>query len=57
MDIKSKGVEIDVSDTKKKHLGDLWITSTKLIWCKGKTPRDNGKAIKGEDFIALMDNR
>jgi hypothetical protein len=57
MDIKNKGVELDVYDnTGKKHLGDLVITKSKLVWCKGKTAVANGKDIKWQDFIDYMDS-
>ena len=37
MEIKNKGIELDVYDNAGKHLGDLVVTKTKLVWCKGKT--------------------
>jgi len=38
MDIKSKGIELDVySADGKTHLGDLVVTMTGLTWCKGRT--------------------
>jgi len=52
MDIGSKGVEIDVSNG--GHIGDLYVTMTKLIWCKGKTAKENGVVISWDDFIAVM---
>lgn len=42
MELKNKGVELDVSGP-DGHIGDLIVTKTQLIWCKGKTGRDNGK--------------
>ncbi len=55
MEIKNKGVELDVYDTDGKHLGDLVVTKTKLIWCKGKTPQQNGVSITWKKFIAQME--
>ena len=55
MEIKNKGIEIDISDPGDKHLGDLVITKTKLIWCKGRTMAHNGKKISWENFIEYMD--
>jgi hypothetical protein len=53
MEIKNTGVELDVySPDGSKHLGDLIVTKTHVIWCKGKTGRDNGIKKKWEDFIA-----
>ena len=45
MDVKNKGIELDVYDNDGQHLGDLVVTKTKLVWCKGKTKAENGKAI------------
>jgi len=56
MDIKNKGVELDVYDNNDKHLGDLVITKSKLVWCKGKTAVANGKDIKWQDFINYMES-
>ncbi len=55
MEIKSKGVELDISDNAGKHLGDLVVTKTRLIWCPGKIPRKNGKRISWQDFTAYME--
>jgi eukaryotic-like serine/threonine-protein kinase len=57
MEVKNNGIELDVADTSGDHLGDLYITKTKLIWCKGKTGRDNGKKIKWKDFIEYMESK
>ena len=55
MEIKNKGVELDVYDNSDNHLGDLIVTKTGLKWCKGKTTPAKGKKIKLEDFIAQME--
>ena len=47
---------VDVYDTAGNHLGDLVITKTKLIWCKGRTKPENGKAIKWRTFIEQMES-
>ena len=57
MDIKNKGIELDVYDTKGTHLGDLVITKTKLIWCNGKTKPANGKSISWTEFVTVMNGR
>jgi hypothetical protein len=57
MEIKNNGVELEVYDTGGAHLGDLIITKTKLIWCKGSTRRKNGKLIEWTEFIQMMDGR
>jgi hypothetical protein len=55
MEIKNRGLEIDVKDTKGDHLGDFYITGTKLIWCRGKTSRENGVEITWANFIRFME--
>jgi hypothetical protein len=56
MEIKNKGIELDVYDNQDNHLGDLVITKTRLVWCKGRTSVDNGKEISWADFIAHMES-
>jgi len=55
MDIKNKGMELDICDNNNRHLGDLVVTKTGLTWCKGKTTTTNGKKIKWKNFIAQME--
>lgn len=55
MEVKNKGIELDVADPQGTHIGDLVVTKAKLIWCKGKTGRKNGKEIKWKDFIDYME--
>ncbi len=54
MEIKNKGIELDVKDPNGAHRGDLIITKTQLIWCEGKTRREKGKKMTWDDFIATM---
>lgn len=55
MELKNKGIELDVYDTEGKHLGDLVITKSKVIWCKGRTAPANGKSFTWKKFIELME--
>jgi len=55
MEIKNNGIEIDVSNTEEKHLGDLYVTKSRLIWCKGKIKKKNGKKISWAKFIEMME--
>jgi hypothetical protein len=57
MEIKNKGIELDVYDNDDKHLGDLVITKTRLTWCPGKTGVKNGHRISWNDFITYMKDR
>jgi hypothetical protein len=56
MEIKNKGIELDVYDNSGKHLGDLVVTKTRLVWCKGKTLVENGKAVTWQNFIKYMES-
>ncbi|MBC7213246.1 MAG: hypothetical protein H5U33_25480 [Pseudomonas sp.] len=55
MEIKNKGVELDISDGKGR-LGDLVVTRTGLIWCKGKVSREKGVKISWKEFIEWMES-
>lgn len=57
MKVKNKGIELDVYDNGGNHLGDLVVTKSKLIWCKGKTKRENGSEITWADFMKFMENK
>lgn len=54
MDIKSKGVELEVYANDGDHLGDLVVTMTGLTWCKGRTTPANGTKVTWQDFIKRM---
>jgi hypothetical protein len=55
MEIKTKGIELEVRDPSGiKHLGDLVLTKTEIIWCAGRQRRGNGKALSWEKFIDLV---
>ena len=56
MAIKNKGIELEIHEPGGKMLGDLVVTKTHLIWCPGKTKRENGQKIKWTDFIDLIDS-
>jgi hypothetical protein len=56
MDVKNKGIELDICDTTGVHLGDLVVTKTRLIWCKGRQNRKNGKEVTWEAFMTYMEN-
>ena len=54
MQVKQKGIELEVrSNDGGEQLGDCYATMTGLIWCKGKTQKDNGVKVKWEDFKLL----
>ncbi len=56
MNVKAKGIELDVCRPNGDHIGDLVVTMTKLIWCEGRTSRAKGKKIKWQKFIDYMNS-
>lgn len=54
MEVKNSGVEFEVYDNNDKFLGDLVVSKSKLVWCRGKTAVANGHPINWTDFIAYM---
>lgn len=56
LDILSRGLEIEVKDNQGTHLGDLFVTKTQLIWCKGRTRRENGKPVTWTAFQRWMES-
>lgn len=55
MEIRTRGVELEVRQPNNAHIGDLIVTKTQLIWCHGRTPRRNGRGKTWEQFIAWME--
>lgn len=55
MEIKNKGVELEVRDPDGTFLGDLIVTKTQIIWRKGKTSREHGKKLTWQKFANVMD--
>lgn len=56
MEVKNKGVEFDVYDTKDAFRGDMIVTKSGLVWCKGKTTQKNGVKVSWEEFIEWMES-
>jgi len=54
MNVKTKGIELEVHNPNGSHRGDLVITKAKLIWCEGRITRPNGQAISWDKFIEYM---
>jgi hypothetical protein len=54
MELKNRGIELDVYDNNENHRGDLIVTKTRLIWCPGKTHRENGHSVTWAEFIDYM---
>ncbi len=56
IEIKNRGIELGVHDNQGNFLGDLVLTKAHLIWCQGKTARENGQRITWKRFIEYMEN-
>ncbi len=57
MEVKTKGIELEIrSANGKKQLGDLVVTKTQIIWCKGRTTRENGVPVTWNEFISWMES-
>ena len=54
MKVKKKGIELQVYDNDDNFRGDLIITQAHLIWCEGRTRRQNGVKITWNEFIDWM---
>lgn len=56
MEVKNNGIEFEVrSPDGTKHLGDLVLTKSALVWCPGQTRYENGHRIPWQDFIKLAE--
>jgi hypothetical protein len=54
MEVKNNGIEFEVADNEGNHQGDVILTKTGLIWCKGRQRRANGTKISWTKFIEIM---
>jgi hypothetical protein len=57
MEVKTKGIELEIRTPQGDHIGDLVVTNTRLVWCEGRTQRTNGKEITWQDFRRFMNER
>ena len=55
MEIKNKGIELDVYSTDGTFMGDLIVTKSGLTWCQGKRKRENGTKVSWDEFIKWME--
>ncbi len=54
MNVKTNGIEFDVFDG--RHIDDLIVTKTGLIWCEGRTSRANGRKIAWQELRGYCRN-
>ena len=56
VELKNRGIELEIRNPQGEFLGDLVVTKTQLIWCKGRTKRENGKTISWAAFQTYMNS-
>jgi hypothetical protein len=56
MPLGTKGIELDVYDSKGSHLGDLRIGKATIEWCKGRTRTGNGVLVGWPDLIGWFES-
>lgn len=56
MSVKNKGVEFQVYGNDGVFRGDMIVTKSGVIWCEGKTRRENGVKVNWEEFIEWMNS-
>ena len=54
MDVKNSGVGFHVHNNDDNFMGKCYVTKTGLIWCKGKTRKENGTRVDWDEFIDWM---
>ena len=54
MEVKNNGIEFEIRKTDDTFLGDCIVNKRGLIWCQGKTSRENGKQVSWDKFIQWM---
>ena len=54
MEVKNRGIEFEVHDTAGNFKGDFYVTKSGLIWCDGRTRRENGIPVSWDEFIDWM---
>ena len=58
MEVKNRGIEFEVrSPDDEHHFGDVVLTKTGLIWCRGRTDRTNGVRISWKKFIEFAEEQ
>ena len=56
VELKNRGIELEIRNPQGEFFGDLVVTKTQLIWCKGRTKRENGKMISWAAFQTYMNS-
>lgn len=56
MDLKTKGMELEIRDPQGNFQGDLVVSKSSLIWCKGKVTPKNGIKKSWEEVIKYFED-
>lgn len=54
MDLKNKGMELEVRTSKDEHIGDLIVKKKGLTWCSGRTTEKYGTTKSWEEIIEFF---
>lgn len=55
MEGKNKGIEFEVRTPEGEHIGDVVLTKSGLVWCKGRTDVKNGVKVGWNEFVGWME--
>jgi hypothetical protein len=55
MEVKNSGIEFEVRSPSGDHVGDVVLTKSGLVWCKGRTDVKNGVKVNWNEFINWME--
>lgn len=57
-EILSKGMELEIRTSDgNTQKGDLYITCTGIIWCRGRTTKKNGIKLDWDELISKCENK
>ena len=55
VNVKSKGIEFEVrTPDGSSQIGDCYVTMTGIIWCKGRTQKNNGTKIGWDELASIL---
>ena len=56
LEIKNKGLELEIRSTNDEFLGDMIINKKGITWCKGKKTPKNGISKNWEEIIKIFED-
>ena len=55
--VKQKGIEFEVrTPDGTSQIGDCYITMTGLVWCQGKTTKQNGTKMSWDHLAEILES-